>query len=327
MRFKISIMKISKFLFVLFLALSMGGSLFADKLRIKAGVWSGERQSELEDRFFLDDLIGVSGRLNLPWAGNNATSGYPLGLEYTRKMGPGSLVLGAQYFSNNNAYKYNGINLNPDVSIVALNDYNINNYEFDAGYQLKIASLPLFLTPRVGLRLYSESFDYDELTLGTNFAITTDGPWKSTARGLYVGGSAKYEVNKRFALVADFITTPPALPTPKGSMDHKRTILGTSTITIEDASSDTEVNIYRWSVGVEVKLMKNIGLFAGVGKETIEVSYPGYFNLPLQIQAGNVNTSATFTVLEIITDSIFYQQKFKSERGFFYVGVNLDIDL
>ncbi|MBW7857822.1 MAG: hypothetical protein H3C43_05950, partial [Leptonema sp. (in: Bacteria)] len=41
--------------------------IFADKLRINVGYWPGELKPELQDRFLLDDLVGLPTMLDMEW--------------------------------------------------------------------------------------------------------------------------------------------------------------------------------------------------------------------------------------------------------------------
>ena len=312
-----SVGPISYLIFFSLLLLIFNGSIYPDRLTIKAGIWNGARTTELEKRFKTDDFIHTLGSINLDMQGNKNTSIFPLSLQYGRKMGIGELLLSARYFKANNKYRHGGINLNPDRSIVDLKHYAVNNFEYEVGYKLTLPKSPLSVTTRIGLRYYKETFDYNKITGGTSFAVTTNSPWESIARSLYVGGSLLYQINKRVGLSADFIISANFLALKGGHMNHERTTFSPVRITIEDITAQTNLNLKRWTLGASVLLIQDLKLFGGFGQETLEISYPDFSGYNLEAAPATGNIDVVYNLLNPIQIRLHMNKTFVPEESLF----------
>ena len=94
---------------VLLLTALTVSTVSADQLRLNVGLWPGELDPELEGRLLLDDLVEPTSRIDLAWSNKDTTTVYPLGLQYFKPMGPGQLVLTANYIRYAPEYSFNGI--------------------------------------------------------------------------------------------------------------------------------------------------------------------------------------------------------------------------
>lgn len=314
---------------LLFLCAFLAGSsaVSADTLRLNVGLWPGEREPELEQRMFLDDIVGGAPRFNLPWTNTTTTTIWPLGLQYFRPMGQGTLVFGLNYTNYSPEYAFNGIYLNNlnAVSIVNLEDYSSNDWDADIGYQFKLAGGKLLLTPRLGFRWNFQSFNYDELTIGNTIAISLDSPFDANARGTYFGLGGQFYLMSQISLVFDYMTTS-VFPDMGGDMTFQRTVIGNNFLTYNDATAGYEMEINRWKLGVKYDISKSMGIEVGLQEESTRVTYPGYFDLPIVVVGGNANIG-NLIVDEIITDIIFWEQGQTTKKGLVYFAFNYDINL
>lgn len=305
-------------------------SVSADTLRLNVGLWPGERETELEPRFFLDDLI-PEGRLNLPWANTNTNTIFPLGFQYFKPLGSGSLVVGLNYTRYAPEYGFNGIGLpgsalyNNSVSIVNLEDYSANDWDFDIGYQFQPVKGRLFLTPRIGVRWAFQDFNYNELTLGQTITVSLDSPYSANATGAYIGIGGQFYMINKLSLVFDYMTTS-VMPSLTGDMSFERTVIGTGpTLSYNNAESGYEIDINRWRLGLRYDITSAIGLEFGLQEEVTRVSYPGYFDLPIVVGQGG--SAVGLTVTEIVTDILFWDQTQETKKGLVYFAFSYDLNL
>ena len=313
--------------------------LSANTLRINAGLWSGEQLPSQEGHFFNDDLLSGTfpGRLNLDWGGTDTNVLYPLGVQFFMPLGGGRLVFGLNYFRYAPTYKYAGIGLTTglaSLSLMEIQDYEANNLEFEVGYELKFASDKLLVTPLVGYRSYDESFNYYELNLASGAAsISLESPWEATARGLYLGVDLMYKITDTIGLILDYRSDQflGFLPTFSGDMNHERTIIGNTVLTYSNITAGYKLSVARWGVGVEFEAMPGLRIRGGLRNETLTVSYPDYFDIPIAIvlSSGTVSslTATTSTIVEYLTDKIFYESEETSTKGSVYLSMSYDIEL
>jgi len=296
-------------------------------IRINAGGWYGEQTPELEKRFFLDDLLGGFGfgRFNLDWENTSTFTLYPLGLEIFLPMGKNELVIGGNLINHSANITYTGFTFSPAISFTTLKNYKSRDYEAYLGYAFKIDKLRL--TPRVGFRRHSESFNYEELTFGGNIAFTvSDNVWEASVISLFMAGELKYQVAPKFSILVDLMISPPFLANWGGKMNHERMVLGFPILTYDRSESGYEMSFNRFTLGAEVALTKKIKLQFGVRQESISVKYPDFYSLPI---VANINTGAGgfggFDLGEFITDLFIYSSSKTSEKGLLFASVSIDI--
>lgn len=312
------------------LTLAVPGSARADTLRVQGGLWAGELSPELEQRFFLDDLISGSsfGRYNLTWGGKDETfAWHPIGIEYHKPLGDGALILGANWNHYDPDFTYAGIRTNPSLSLVTLMDYERSDTNLNAGYRIGVLDGTLLLTPGVGMRFYDESFRYSELTIGTTNQISLESPWQSSARGIYLGMEVRYKALPSLDLIADYRSSA-ITPALTGRMHHERTIVGVSGSALvgsyERIEADVEMEMLQWSLGIEFHLTERLHIFGGIREETLTIKYPGYFSLPIVVDASGTASLASNIVTEFISDAFIYSQPMRTRKGLIYFGVAYD---
>jgi len=304
--------------------------MFADKLRLNVGYWPGELKPELEDRFRLDSLVGEK-ELNMSWNGKQTNTIWPLGIQYFKSLANGNLVIGANYTRYMPEYKYNSIPIPTlsSVKMVELKDFASTDWDGDVGYQFEIGKSGLFLTPKVGFRWHTTSYEYSAIQLGRIIGTTIgDNNFEANARGTYAGIGLQYYVQKNISIIGEYATTS-IFPNFGGSMDFKTTFLGLGTpniLAITNQSSSYEMTINRWMIGAQYDHTKNLHFQVGLRQEDQVHSYPGFFGMNFVI-VGNNSNMADIDATEIITDMIFWESNKTQKKGLFFFAVSYDIDI
>lgn len=310
------------------LALAMTTGLSAGKLRLNIGYWPGELESEQEPRQFQDDILAGTGigRLNFDWSDRQTNTIYPLGFEYFVPMGMGEVVIGANYIRYNPEYKVTGFWPAGAISLVTLENFVVEDWEAQVGYQIPLLDKRLLFTPKVGFRQNFTSYEYNELTLGSFAQMSLPSTFEAQGRNLFVGASAQFTLVPQLHLSLEYMQASPAFANWGGSMEQKRVIIGTGTLFYEKSSSDAEIKTSRTAFGFTYDVSQTIHLHAGVREEVQTVSYPGYFGLPIVVAAGSANIASNF-VAEFITDKFIWEAEQKTRKGFVYFGVSYDLNI
>ncbi len=325
--------QIIAFLFAAFVA----APVFADHVRINAGFWPGDLDPELETRMFKDDILAGPnfGRLDLDWTGKDTYTLYPLGLQYFKDgIGPGTLVISANYIRYTPDYKFTALGTAPSISFVNLENFKNSDWEAQLGYQIPVLDKKLILTPEFGGRWHFQEFNYDELTIGNGtFAKSFDSPFRANAKGSFIGAGAQYYVTPQLSILADYIRTTPFFGNVSGSMSDKRNVAGVSSggayLQIDRATAGYVVDISRWTLGVQYDITPELHLQAGVREETQTAQYTGYFNIPILVTNGIAGPTAIpyNTAVEIVTDKLFWESKEVQTKGLFFVAASYDLNL
>ncbi len=313
----------------LFLALiSTGGTLHADDFSISGGILYGERTPELESRFFLDDLLeNPIGRIDLGWKGASEYSLYPTGITYKKPMGKGKGVINATFNMINPDYKFTGIS-NGSIALVTVENYSEINVDVDIGYELPLAG-NLFVTPFVGGRNHRKSLEISEITLGSPSGMSLKGPFDAVSRSIFVGGLLRFDVNDEISVFGEYRMTTPLLGNLQGSMESSM-IRGYTdgSFKYDEATSKYEIDLKRITLGLDYSVTENLHVFGGFMSEKMSVQYTDYFNLPIQVNGGNLGLQGALgpTILEIITDQyIIYNMPLSSTREGIFIGMSYDV--
>jgi len=327
--------------------LTVSSSLMADTLRLNVGIWPGNLDPELQDRFFYDDLVGGAsfGRYNQAWenksmnrdASSKLGNLYPFGVQYFKPMGPGSLVIGGNYTRYTPDYKFQGFSAAPAISLVNLKNYKATDFEAEAGYKLGLLEDKVFVTPKAGFRWHTQEYSYDELTIGNGVtAISLASPFKASAQGLYIGAGLQFNIDEKFSVIADYVFTSPILGSVAGAMTDDRTVVGVgapcaggasgNTACLDKATGSYQVDITRWMIGVQYNVSEDLHLMAGLRQEKQRTSYPNYTNIPIVISASGAQIGANI-VSEYLTDSIFWKNGYETTKGLIFLGLSYDLPL
>lgn len=310
-------------------AMMLSAPTFADKIRLNVGYWPGEMEPELEERFFLDDLIG-QGDLNLSWTGKQTNTIWPLGFQYLKPMSSGTLIVGANYTRYMPEYKYNSLPLNfNSVKLVELKNYVSTDWDGEVGYQIGVGKSSLFLTPRLGFRWHNTSYEYSAIQIGASVGTTIgDNNFEASARGTYAGLGVQFYLQKNMSIIGEFATTS-IFPNFGGSMTYQTTFIslgGSNQIDITDQEASYEMQINRWMLGFQYDHTADLHFQVGFRQEEQIHSYPGFFGKNFSIinnNAGFIGIDAT----EIITDIIFWESEKTQKKGLFFFAVSYDINI
>ncbi len=316
-----------KFNLWIFLVLCLG-PLNANTLRLNVGFWPGNLEPELENRFFLDNLIEGSsiGSLNLPWANKNTNTIYPLGFQYFLPVGKNQIVIGANFIYMAPEYRYTSIAIPPTaVNLVQLKEFAINDLEGELGYQITTGKI--IITPKLGFRYHRQNFTNSELIIGQVFGFTVGkNDFSAVANGNYLGLDFQYKIDNQLSFIVEYLNTM-LLPGFSGSMEYKTTTFITSgALLLTNQSSSYDVKISRWKLGLQYDIDKTKFFQFGIRTEEQTHSYPGYFNIPIVIIGNNANIGLDI-VSEIISDNFIWQKEEKQEKGLIYFAFGIDLNL
>lgn len=304
-----------------------------DTLRIQAGGWAGLREPELETRFLLDDLIGTTERINLPWRGGFTVTGYPLGFAYLRKAGPGRLVLEGNYIDYSPEYSYASFDPDADsIGLIRLQEFEQTEYEGLLGYEIPLAANKLYVTPLVGARQHFKEFNYDEFTIGDDtYVKSMFSPFEASGRFTVQGLRGRFEAHPKLSLIGEYLYS--SISDLGGSMYHDRFLWGVNDgnlfLTYETASAGYEVEMHHTMLGVETPVTKDLKLRVGVRNETQTVRYPGYYSLAFVVLDDRPGGDTGFVDVdteEFITDYIFYSLPLRSTKGSVWAAISYDLN-
>ena len=320
--------------FLLIISGPAAGALSADTLRINLGFWPGERDPGLEQHLFYDDLLYNTGlgRFDLPWKGKDTSTIYPIGLQFIRPAGNGSIVAGINYTRYLPDYSFLGLYPGSGVfSMVDLLDYKATDIEAEVGYEFNVGS-QFKVKPKFGGRSHAESYTYNELTLGEGTYIVTlnGGPFESSAQGAYMGVDANFALTPQLSIIGEYAMSAPLFGTLLGSHSGERItagVIGGSIGYYEYLSEESsyKINFSRFMLGMEYKLNEKFRINAGVRSEEIKESYPEFYSFSYTILAGNNRGSITLPIVEYFTDAMFYGTPHPTTKGVFFVGMSMDI--
>lgn len=306
-------------------AMILSAPIFADKIRLNVGYWPGEMEPELEERFMLDDLVG-QGELNLDWTGKQTNTIWPLGFQYHKPMGSGTLILSANYTRYMPEYKYNSVSLGfSSVKMAELKNYASTDWDGELGYQIEVGKSGLFLTPKLGFRWHNTSYEYAATQFGSSIGTTIgDNNFEASARGAYAGLGVQFYLQKNMSIIGEYATTS-IFPNFGGSMTYQTTFIALgspNSISFTDQEASYEVKINRWMLGFQYDHTADLHFQVGLRQEEQIHSYPGFFGLNF-----NLSNVATPDPAEIITDIIFWESEKTQKKGLFFFAVSYDINI
>lgn len=314
-------------------------------MRINAGYWPGELTPEMESRMEKDDLIQGNGfgRLNQPWTGKHTHTIYPAGLEFLINAGPGRVVLGGNYIRYQPEYSFDGIGL-VYLSDVDITNYKTTDWEFKAGYEYPVIPGRLFVTPRMGYRQHFKEFVYNEFTIGANpvVLLSDSSVFDGAAKGMYMGLDIQFYVMDQLSIVGDVMFST-GLPGWSGYMSYSRTVYGVAssppspfsgaappTYSLERGEAGYEIDIFRWSLGVQYDVTEELSVSTGFRQEQLAQRYPEYFAIPIIIRGNSLPSGSELldnTLVELLTDRIFYGSEETQIKGLWYMALSYDVDL
>ncbi|MDH5655195.1 MAG: hypothetical protein OEZ34_04770 [Spirochaetia bacterium] len=321
---------------------TVSGSLQANTLSLGLGIWPGERDPAISKHMFMDDLMfGFGfGRFDVtPWEDTKKMDVFPVSIQYYHDIGNGKIFAGINYVSHTHDHAFAGISAD-SISFVEIQDYRSRDGEFEVGYELTLSN-QIMISPKGGIRHHDQSYIYHDLTAGTGLASLTINsgsndkffsgiPYVATARGGFMGINFGFKVAPKVTILAELAMSTPLFGNITGEFEGSTVTIGVTGGTngfyeYQFVSSSYEVNFQRFMLGVQYDITEKIHVMGGICQETLFESYPGYFNLPIVIAPGAPGFTVGLTAGELVTDMIFYEEKKKTEKGTFFIGLTYDI--
>ena len=326
-----SVFKFSLFFGLLFLS----ESVLSNTLRIHGGIWGGIFHSEMDERVKLDYLIEGNtyrSRLLLPAESQVSRTVHPLGLEYSKKLGPGNLILTANFHHIALLYRYDGyIVYNPGISSLHLSSYNQYQFDAGAGYSIGIYKKLVYITPELLFRTQYTGFQFNELTYGFYESRTQKSSFHARGTNFHTGIKAEVVLYKNLSFVTGW-SGPLPYYRSKGFMRMENLLFIADTTVFyytnpvyqqERASSKYSYSLDHRFAGLRLKIFKNIILEAGMRSEKQKVSYPDYSGMPVEVSAGIVSPVNNF-MNEYISDYILWGMKTEEKKGMYYLSAAYD---
>ena len=321
---KISLLILSLLIFLSFSVLaqeeestgSSGGGTQSG-FTVKGGIWGlgGKVKTELEDKYFTDDLLSGFGfgQYNTGWSSPSKL--YPLnpiGLDYYMKgIGPGSLLLGAEMRGipglafTGYTPKYDFVSVNAGGIGIHNADLKFKNLDLNVGYQLAFGNF--LVTPKFQFRNFVSDFKESGTYIGNGgFGIRNTTNNQNTWSG-FIGVNLLYNINAASAVYLEYAMDSPILGQISSSGDFNKTsfaVAGNSAVGSTTILKKTNQEIrgpvidlgYQHSFGA-------LGLRVGYRGEELRTSYSTYTDVPLVFSTNG----GSFFIQETILNSIFYK--------------------
>jgi hypothetical protein len=287
-------------------------------LTVKGGIWGlgGKTKSELEDKYFTDDLLSGFGfgQFNTGW--NTPSKLYPLnpiGIDYYMSgIGSGSLLLGAEMRGIPGAGftgytpKYDFISVNGGGIGIHSAEMKLKNLDLNVGYQLAFGNF--LVTPKFQFRNFATDFKESGTYLSNgSFGIRNTTNNQNTWSG-FLGVNLLYKLNEASAVYFEYAIDSPILGQISSSGDFNKTyfaaggnvVVGSTTL-IKRSNQEIRGSVldlgYQHSFGA-------LGLRVGYRSEELRTTYSTYTDVPLVFSSnGNVG----FNIGETILNSVFYK--------------------
>lgn len=315
---------------ILLLLLGMSAALSADTLRLGVSVDDTHLHSELQPHVKNDDLfpgIGL-GRIQLDqeWD-HDSTFIFPLSIEYLKKLGPGSVRIGANYTRYQPHLRFDSIG-SLYLARTRLKEFEITDAEGQLGYDFALFSEKLTLAPWIGAHFHGTRYTTFETTLGPAQATTTiASPFQDGATGMVYGIGAQFQFLPDWAVFGSLEKDGPRRGIVGAMRDQKVTI-GTQNsspfIQIDQTNAGTLINLRKLALGVEYSISQKMRLRVGVAEDLLLTRHPGYQTVPVLIVGG----LATFPVYtsELLTDSVLWDKAEKQRQFHFFTSVTYRLE-
>ncbi|MCB1157473.1 MAG: hypothetical protein KDK45_08225 [Leptospiraceae bacterium] len=322
-------MKKKLFIFTMvFVSLLTSSSVFAQAkpgsgLVLKGGLWglAGNFKHELEDKFFVDDI--VSSQLNLEWdAGQKFYLLNPIGLDYYMGgIGSGSLLLGLEFrgfpgidltgFVPN--YDYISLGLGGGAVGIHTADLKYKNIDFNVGYQLGFNQF--LITPKLQIRNFRTQLEESGIYLGNGWGGYREHSFNSSAWTTFLGVNLQFFINEASSVYLELAFDSPILGQLTSSVEYDSLYLNSTSLGLNisfNGKQEVKGNVFDFGYQHN---FGNLGLRIGYRNETLNVSYPTFTNIELFA----FNGGATVSPWEIITDKIFYGKSDSTEIQSLYL--------
>lgn len=255
----------------------------------------------------------------------------PIGIEYYKPMGPGSLFLafdlrGMPFAPNLTGFnpKYDYITVDRGLGLGFHNsEVKFRNYDYSVGYQFAVLNNQILLTPKFLLRDFANemketSFYFYPTTFGIG-----NRDYKAPMFGSFLGLNTIYNFNDVSSVFLDLtFTSPIQLPMPKlgqlfdNNLSYTRQVFTPGgAYLVLDGRGTAVLTGNRTLIGYQHKF-GNLGLQFGYHSETLVTKYENQFELPIGLSGGR----AGFSFDEFLINKFYtYNQDTKTEiKGLYF---------
>ncbi len=309
---------------------------------LKAGVFGlgASFNSGFEKTVSTDNLLSGFGFGEITTNWNEQKKLYflnPIGIEYYKPMGPGSLFLGFDLRGIPFAPNLTGFNPKYDYITVDRGlglgfhstEVKFRNYDYSVGYQIALLNNKFLLTPKFLLRDFANEMKESSFYFYPNSAGIGNRESKAPMFGSFIGLNTIYNFNDISSVFLDLtFTSPIQLPMPKlgqlfdNNLTYTRQVLspGAAYIVL-DGRGTAVLTGNRTLFGYQHKF-GNLGIQFGYHQETLVTKYENQFELPIGL-SGN---GAGFAIDEFVINKFFtYNQDSKTEIKGLYFAFNYKI--
>jgi hypothetical protein len=312
---------------------------------LKGGLWGlgGTFKSQFQQIAFMDDLLSGFGfgQIDLDWVEKKKFYLLnPIGLDYYKPIGPGSLLLSfdmrglpiaESVFGFNPKYEFNsltnfGNNLNNNNGVLGIHNGNLKfrNYDFVVGYQFGLLGNQLLITPKFLIRDFTNHYKEDAIFIGNNFVGFGTRKYQAPGYASFMGANFQYHFNQVSSVFFDFtFDSFIQLPLPKiGAMfddqlKYSKTYVSTGGGSVVINGRGTQVITgNRVLFGYQHKFGA-MALQVGYHSETINSRYENHLELPFSFD-GNGNVGFSFNEL-LSNKLITYNSDNKTELKSLYL--------
>jgi hypothetical protein len=306
---------------------------------LKGGFWGlgGTYKSQFESLSFRDDLLGGFGLGQVDLAWSEQKKNYflnPIGIDYYRPMGSGSLLLAFDArglpFARNSVgfspqYDFNSIDVGGNIGIHKV-DKTYRNYDFTVGYQIGVLNNQLLITPKLIFRDFTNDVKFDSIYLGNTLGVEKRD-YKAPGSATYLGANFLYNINDVSAVFFDYsfstgILMPKLGPLFDDRLTYSKQYFSSNSIgLVLNGEGVQKISGNRLMLGYQHKF-GNLGVQIGYHTEQINSKYESNFELPISISRNGFGIG----VNEILSNRFFaYPSTHKTEIRTIYFGLTYSL--
>ncbi|MDX1957302.1 MAG: hypothetical protein SFU98_01950 [Leptospiraceae bacterium] len=300
--------------------------LFSDPIpksgfQVKGGIWGlgGSFKSEMESKFQYDKI--TDGILETGWnTSNKIYALHPIGLDWYKPMGPGSLMLGADFNG------FPGVGLTghkPDNSYnsffatgIGINNTKLTftNQDFKVGYLFVFDKL--FITPQFLIRRFASDMTYSGYYFGTSTGAD-GGSIQSTNYSGFLGVNSFYKWTDSGSFFLNLSVASPILGTILTEGKHNSYQALSGIVNFDSGKMNPEYTGQKIQLGYQHN-WGDLGLQVGYSSETLNVKYKNVTGTPV-FAGSNV---AGINVFELLTDRFIYSSAHQTEIKSIFIALN-----
>lgn len=294
------------------------------QIKFWTGIESDFYQTDLEQRFFLDDIIQgqndtvIPGRIDLPFM-NSDQFALPVQLQFTPASLPQIRLEGTYYGVEAGLFQhaFSDLPAPTRVHLIELSNYHRNSYSGGIAYAFTgfyqdnpISSLLI----RVGYTRESQYFNYKPIVFSaTGISVSPlENFWDAAARGYYVGGEFTFPLGDKWSVSARYDRS----DSITGDMDHERLEISPDPagylFNMEKVTANYKIKRELRLLGFNYHITPDFKFSIGYQLVTNNVSYPDYFSYSISTVTAGIQFSP---VGEMLSDRIIYGTVMQEKIG------------